>query len=54
MDKAIELDEAASALGFLALEWILTTSLFMNSFDDVGVGGGLFIGVADDEDFFRK
>lgn len=51
IDKAMELDEATSAIGFLALEWV-PSSFFMNSICGVGVGmdGGLFIGVADDED----
>ena len=51
IDQAIALDEAASAPGFLALECALTISFFMNSTDDVGVGGGLFF---DDEVSFRK
>ena len=49
IDKAIELDEAASAPGFLALEWALTTSFLMKLVDV----GGLSVGVAD-EDFVRK
>jgi hypothetical protein len=51
IDKAIALDETASVLGSLVLENVRTTSFFMNSIGDVGVGGGLFIGVADDEGF---
>ena len=54
MDKAIALDEAASAFVSLALECALTISFFMNSTGDVDVGVGLFTGVADDEDFVRK
>lgn len=53
MDKAIELDETASALGFLALEWALTTSFLINSTGGVDVVGGPFVGVVD-EDFPRK
>ena len=49
IDKAIELDEAASAPGFFALEWALTTSFLIKL---VGVGGRS-IGVVD-EDFLRK
>ena len=55
IDRAMEPDEATSALGFLALERILATSFVMNSIGDLGVGGGLFRGVDDaDEDFLRK
>ena len=55
IDKAMEPDEAASVLGCLALELLLTTSFFMNSIGgvDVGVGGGLFACVAG-EGFLRK
>jgi len=53
-DKAMELDEAASVFGSLALECALTISFLMNSIGDLGVGGGLFVGVAGDEDFLRK
>ena len=49
IDKAIELDEAASAPGFLALEWALTTSFLMKL---VGVGGRS-VGLVD-ESFLRK
>ena len=53
IDNAMTLDEAASTPGsFLALGWIVASS-FMNSIDDVGVGGWLLIGVVD-EDFLRK
>ena len=54
IDRAIELDEAASAFGFLAFEWALTISFLMSSMGDVDVGGGLFVGAADDEGFRRK
>jgi hypothetical protein len=54
MDNAMALDEAASALGSLARGWTVASSFFMNSIGDVGVGGRLFVGVADDEDFLRK
>lgn len=55
VDKAISLDEAASGFGSLALERALTTSFsFMNSIDGVEVDNWLFIGVADDEGFFRR
>jgi len=53
-DKAMELDEAASVFGSLALECALTISFLMNSIGDLGVGGGLFIGVVDGGDFPRK
>jgi hypothetical protein len=49
------LDEAASALRSLARGWNVASSCFMYStIGGVGVGGGLLVGVADDEDFFRK
>jgi len=54
MDKAIELDETASALGPLILKCVLTVFLFMDSAGDLGGVGGLFIGVVDDEDLPRK
>ena len=53
-DKTIALDEAASTFGSLDLECVLTASFVMNSIGDLGVDGGLFIGVADDGDFPRK
>lgn len=53
MDKAIELDEGASAIGYLVLGCTLETSFFVNPFGNVGLpGGGLF--VAGDDDFRRK
>lgn len=55
-DEEREFDGSANSLGFLALERARMISLFMNSIGDidVGVGGGLFVGVADDEGFLRK
>lgn len=53
--KAMALDEAASALRSFTRGWNVASSCFMYStMGDVGVGGGLFVGVAGDEDFFRK
>ena len=54
IDSAIALDEAASAFGSLALEYLRTTSFFMSPTGDAGVSGGLFIGVADEECPFQK
>jgi len=54
IDKAMELDEAASALGFLALEWVRTASFFMSSISGIGVDGELFVGVPDDEGFRKR
>ena len=55
IDKAMEPDEAASVLGCLALELLLTTSFFIHSIGGVGVGagGGLFACGAG-EGFLRK
>ena len=53
--RAITLDEAASALRSLARGWNVASSCFMYStIGGAGVDGGLFVGVDDDEDFFRK
>lgn len=51
IDKAMELDETASALGSPAfkVEWVRATS-FMNLIGDVG---GLLVGVTSDGDCFR-
>ena len=55
MDMAIALDEAASALRSLVRGWNVASSFFMYSvIGDLGVGGGLFVGVTDDGDFFRN
>ena len=55
IDEAMELDEATSAFGLLVLEWVRTTSFFLNSIGNVGTGGtGLSVGVADGEAFRRK
>ena len=49
---AIALDEAASALRSLVRGWNVASSCLMYSaIGGLGVGGGLFVGVADD--FFR-
>ena len=53
IDNGIALDEATSALGSLTRGWIVASSFFMYSIDDVGVDGGLFVGVADGG-FLRK
>ena len=53
IDNAMTLDEAASTLGFLVPRGLIVASSFMNSTGDVGVGGRLFVGVAD-EGFLRK
>ena len=54
-DKAIVLDEAASALRSLAWGWNVASSCFMQSTTgDVGVNGGGFVGVAAGEGFFLK
>jgi len=53
IDNAMALDEAASALGSLTWGRIFASSFFMYSAGDVGVGGMLFVGVADEE-FLRK
>jgi len=50
--NAMAPDEAASALGSLDLERVVTSSFFMNSIGEVG--GGLFVGVNDDEGLRRK
>ena len=49
IDRAIALDEAASNLVSLARACFM---YFMTG--NVGVGGGLSVGVTADEDFFRK
>jgi hypothetical protein len=55
IDNARALDEAASVLGFLAWGWVVASSCFMcSTIGDVGVGGGLFVGVAGDEDGFLR
>ena len=48
IDETIELDETASTFRSLALALVPTASFFM------GAGGGLFVGVADEEAFHRK
>ena len=49
------LDEAASALRSLVRGWDAMSSCFMYSkTGDVGVDGRLLVGVAADEDLFRK
>lgn len=53
MDNAIAFDETAGTFGSLVLECVLTVS-FMNFVGDVGVVGGLSVGIDDDEDFLRK
>ena len=55
IDRATALEEAAIALRSLAWGWNVASSCFMcSTMGDVGVGGGLFVGVAADEDLFRK
>lgn len=55
IDRAIAHDEKASAfVSFFSLERVLATPPFISSIGVVGVGGGLFICVADDEDFSRR
>ena len=56
IDRAIAHDEKASAfVSFFSLERVLATSkFFISSIGVVGVGGWLFICVADDEDFSRR
>ena len=55
IDRAMALDEAASALRSLTRGWNVASSCFMYSkIAGVGVRGGLFLGVAEDEGFFRK
>ena len=55
IERAMALEEATSARRSLALGWNVASSCFMYStIGDVGVGDGLFAGVADGEDFFRK
>ena len=55
IDRAMALDEAASALLSLARGWNVASSCFMYSaIGDVGVDGGLFVGVDGGGDFFRK
>ena len=53
IDNAMALDEATSALESLTRGWVFVSSLFTHSTGDVGVGGKLFVGVAD-EGFLRK
>ena len=54
IDRAIALDEAASALLSLVRGWNAESSRLMYStIGGVGEGGGLFVGVAE-ESFFRK
>lgn len=48
IDNGIALDEAASGLGSLVLEWAAVGSFFIRSIGDVDVGGRLFVGVADE------
>jgi hypothetical protein len=48
------LDEAASALQSLAPGWVVSPLFMYSTIGDVGVGGGLSVAFADDEDFFRK
>src|ERR1700679_2396780 len=52
MERAIALDEATSALVSLARGWNVVSSCLMYSI--TGDVVGLFVGVAEDEDFFRK
>ena len=54
IDKAIALEEAASALWSLVRGWNVASSCFMYStIGGVDVGGGLLVGVDDDgDDFF--
>lgn len=55
IDRAMALEEAASALRPFARGWNAASSCFRYStIDDIGVSGGLFVGVADGEDIFRK
>ena len=54
IDNATALVEAASALLSLSWGWNFASSLLMYSAGGVGVGGRLFVGVDDGEDFFRK
>ena len=54
IDKAIALDEATSALLSLARGKNVASSFLIYSAGGVGVDGLLFVGVDDDEDFFRK
>lgn len=55
MDRAMALDEAASALRSLARGRNVASSCFMYSaMGGVGVDGGVFVGVADGEVLFRK
>src|SRR5882762_8874187 len=54
IDKAMALDEAASALRPFSRGWNVASSCFMYStIGDLGVGGGLFVRVVG-EDVFRK
>ena len=51
--RAMALDDAASALRSLVRGWNVASSCFMYSTNGVeGVGGWLFVGVTDGEDFF--
>ena len=53
--SATALDEATSALRSLARGSGVAGPCFVYSINgDRGVGGGVFVGVAADEDFFRK
>ena len=55
MARAMALDTAASALRSLTRGRNVASSCLMYSeIGRVGVGGGLFVGVIDDEDFFRR
>ena len=55
IERATALDEAAIARRSLARGWSVASSCFMYSaIDDVGVVGGLFVGMTVGEDFFRK
>ena len=55
IDSATALEVAASALWSLAWGWNVASPWFMHStIGDVGVGGGLFVGVAERKNLSRK
>ena len=53
-ERPMLLGEAASVLLSLTRGWDATSSFTYFTIDGVGVGGGPLVGVAGDEDFFRK
>lgn len=55
IDRAMALEEAASALRSLERGWNVASSCFMYPrIRGVGVGSGIFVAVTDDGDFFSK